>query len=56
MKVHCLKLKNKDLNKDIALFLISVIKKHISYFAYNDQLMYSPMSRPEYHKIKIELG
>ena len=38
MKVHCLKLKNKDLNKDIALFLISVIKKHISYFAYNDQL------------------
>ena len=36
MKVHCLKLKNKDLNKDIALFLISVIKKHISYFAYNE--------------------
>lgn len=38
MKVHCLKLKNKDLNNDIALFLISVIKKHIGYFAYNDQL------------------
>ena len=38
MKVHCLKLKNKELNNDIALFLISVIKKHISYFAYNDQL------------------
>lgn len=38
MKVHCLKLRQKELNNSIALFLISVIKKHISYFAYNDQL------------------
>lgn len=38
MKVHCLRLKNKELNSHIALFLISVIKKRISYFAYNDQL------------------
>ncbi|ETD66544.1 hypothetical protein V757_12525 [Pelistega indica] len=38
MKVHCLKLKDKELNHNIALFLISVIKKQMSYFAYNDQL------------------
>lgn len=38
MKVHCLKLKDKALNHNIALFLISVIKKQMSYFAYNDQL------------------
>lgn len=38
MKVHCLKLKNKELNTNIALFLISIIKKQINYFAYNDQL------------------
>ena len=37
-RVYCLKLKNKDLNKYIALFLISVIKKHIRYFSYTDQL------------------
>ena len=38
MKVHCLKLKEKSLNHYIALFLIGIIKKQISYFAYNDQL------------------
>lgn len=38
MKVHCLKLKEKTLNNYIALFLISIIKKKVSYFAYNDQL------------------
>lgn len=38
MKVHCLKLKEKSLNLYIALFLIGIIKKKVSYFAYNDQL------------------
>ena len=38
MRVYCLKLKNKDLNKYIALFLISVIKKHIRYVSYTDIL------------------
>ncbi|WP_103602650.1 restriction endonuclease subunit S [Campylobacter concisus] len=38
MKVHCLKLKEKSLDHYIALFLIGIIKKQISYFAYNDQL------------------
>ena len=38
MKVHCLKLKEKSLNHYIALFLIGIIKKQVSYFAYNDQL------------------
>ncbi|MGR3808221.1 restriction endonuclease subunit S [Pasteurella testudinis] len=38
MKVHCLKLKNKELNSHTALFLISIIKKQMRYFAYNDQL------------------
>ncbi|WP_439236199.1 restriction endonuclease subunit S [Lonepinella koalarum] len=38
MKVHCLKLRNKELNANIALFLIGVIKKHLYSFAYDDQL------------------
>lgn len=44
MKVHCLKLKEKTLNNYIALFLISTIKKRVSYFAYNDQLSSSVLS------------
>ncbi len=38
MKVHCLKLRDKELNANIALFLIGVIKKHLYSFAYDDQL------------------
>ena len=38
MKVHCLMLKNKTLNTYIAQFLVTVIKKAISNFAYADQL------------------
>ena len=38
MKVHCLMLKNKTLNTYIAQFLVAVIKKVMSNFAYADQL------------------
>lgn len=38
MKVHCLKLKDRELNQNIALFLIGIIKKQISCFTYVDQL------------------
>ena len=38
MKVHCLKPKNVNLNNYIAWFLVSVIRKVITYSTYNDQL------------------
>jgi hypothetical protein len=38
MKVHCLKPKNINLNKHIAWFLVSIIRKVITYSTYNDQL------------------
>jgi len=38
MKVHCLKPINHELNVYTAMFLITVIKKAISKFAYSDQL------------------
>lgn len=38
MKVHCLKPKNIKLNHHIAWFLVSVIRKIITYSTYNDQL------------------
>ncbi len=44
MKVHCLKLKERRLNNYIAFFLISIIKKQVSYFAYNDQLSSSTLT------------
>ncbi|EFX92216.1 hypothetical protein HMPREF0027_0727 [Actinobacillus ureae ATCC 25976] len=44
MKVHCLKLKERRLNNYIAFFLISIIKKQVSYFAYNDQLPSSTLT------------
>ena len=38
MKVHCLQLKNRKLNKYIALFLISSLQKMTKIFNYGDQL------------------
>lgn len=38
MKVHCLKPKSIKLNQYIAWFLVSVIRKIITYSTYNDQL------------------
>lgn len=38
MKIHYLQLKNKQLNKYIAFFLISIIRKVISNTEYNDQI------------------
>lgn len=38
MKVHCLKLKDRDLTTNIALFLVSVIRNSIAKYAYSDQL------------------
>ncbi len=38
MKVHCLKPKNMYLNNYIAWFLVSVIRKVITYSTYSDQL------------------
>ena len=38
MKIHCLKLINRDLNKYIAFYFISIIKKVIEETEYNDQI------------------
>lgn len=38
MKVHCLQLKNKNLNKYLSIFLISEIKKNIENASYANQL------------------
>ena len=38
MKVHCLKLKNKELNKYLALFLITIINKLTASYSYANQL------------------
>ena len=38
MKVHCLKLKNKELNKYLGLFLITIINKLTSSYSYTSQL------------------
>ena len=38
MKVHCLKPLKITLNENIALFLITIIKKEISNYNYGDQL------------------
>ena len=38
MKVHCLKFTNVELNKYIAMFLVSVIRKTISLYDYADQI------------------
>lgn len=38
MKIHCLKLKDRDLNKHIALFLISIIRKILSNTEYSNQI------------------
>ena len=38
MKVHCLKTKDIDLDQDIALFLVSVIRKSLDKFMYADQI------------------
>lgn len=52
MKVHCLKPKNIDLNENIALFLITVIKKGLSTFSYSDQI--SSTTLPEM-RIKLPI-
>ena len=38
MKVHCLKPKHIELNKYVALFLVSVIRKTIYFSSYADQI------------------
>lgn len=38
MKVHCLKLKDVVLDKELALFLVAIIRQSISRFRYSDQL------------------
>ena len=38
MKVHCLKLKNKELNKYLALFLVTIINKLTTSYSYASQL------------------
>ena len=38
MKVHCLKLKNKELNKYLALFLVTIINKLTTSYSYANQL------------------
>lgn len=38
MKVHCLKIKGKELNKNLAIFLISCIKSSLQYSSYGDQV------------------
>ena len=38
MKVHCLKLKNKELNKYLALFLVAIINKLTTSYSYANQL------------------
>ena len=50
MKIHCLKLKDKELNKYIAFYLISVIRKVIQETEYKDQLSSTVLP---YIKIKL---
>lgn len=50
MKIHCLKLKDKELNKYIAFYLISVIRKVIQETEYKDQLSSTVLP---YVKIKL---
>ena len=38
MKVHCLQLKNRDLNKYIGLFLIAALKASLKDSSYSDQI------------------
>lgn len=38
MKVHCLKLKDIELNRNLALFLVTVIRKSIMLYNYADQI------------------
>ena len=38
IKVHCLKLKNKELNKYLALFLVTIINKLTTSYSYANQL------------------
>lgn len=40
-----------NLNQDISYYI-----KPVERVDYNYDVRYSPMSRPKYHKIKIELG
>lgn len=38
MKIHALQIKNKELNSELAKFLIICIKRSVSIFSYGDQL------------------
>lgn len=38
MKIHCLKLKNKELNKEVAFYLTSIIRQALKNTEYKDQI------------------
>ena len=38
MKIHCLKLKNKELNREVAFYLTSIIRQALKNTEYKDQI------------------
>lgn len=38
MKIYCLKLKNKELNKEVAFYLTSIIRQALKNTEYKDQI------------------
>lgn len=38
MKIHCLKLKNKELNREVAFYLTSIIRQALKNIEYKDQI------------------
>lgn len=38
MKIHCLKLKNKELNKEVAFYLTSIIRQALKNTEYKNQI------------------
>lgn len=38
MKIHCLKLKNKELNKEVAFYLTLIIRQALKNTEYKDQI------------------
>lgn len=38
MKIHCLKLKNKELNRELAFYLTSIIRQTLKNTEYKDQI------------------
>ena len=45
MKIHAVKLKNRELTKELAIFLVRVIKQTVSRFTYGDQLSSKDLPR-----------